>query len=99
MRIWKLSPTNLRDPIWRTWNPEPMIVRAESQSEARHLAVLKTVKYLPAIPGAPIKNPWAGLRKVEDSAPAPTVCEDITEQSVKYPAEGPAAVLEFGRER
>jgi len=61
MRIWKLTPTNLTDPIWKTWSPEPIIVRAESETEARKLAQLETLKYIPAIPGMPlIINPWAG---------------------------------------
>ena len=33
MRIWKLTPTNLADPIWKKWSPEPIIVRAESEAE------------------------------------------------------------------
>lgn len=31
MRIWKLMPTNLTDPIWKKWSPEPIIIRAESE--------------------------------------------------------------------
>ena len=53
MRIWKLNPTNLADPIWKLWSPEPVIVRAENEPEARLLAQLKTAKFLPAIPGQP----------------------------------------------
>jgi hypothetical protein len=49
MRIWKLIPINLRDPIWKKWSPEPIIVRAESESEARQWAQLKTAKHLPAV--------------------------------------------------
>ena len=64
MRIWKLIPTNLDDPIWKKWNPEPIIVRAESECGARHLAVLATVKTFPPIRYAPIAvNPWAVIRR------------------------------------
>jgi hypothetical protein len=35
MRIWKLTPTNLANPIWKKWSPEPIIVRAESEREGR----------------------------------------------------------------
>jgi hypothetical protein len=42
MRIWKLSPTDLTDSIWKIWSPEPIIVRARSEVEARHLAKLET---------------------------------------------------------
>jgi hypothetical protein len=38
MRIWKLIPTNLADPIWKLWSLEPIIVRAETEAEARLLA-------------------------------------------------------------
>jgi hypothetical protein len=38
MRVWKLTPTNLAAPIWKKWSPEPVIVRAENDSEARLLA-------------------------------------------------------------
>jgi hypothetical protein len=54
MRIWKLTPTNLTDPIWKKWSPEPIIVRAESEREARRLAVEKTVRTFPPIRYAPI---------------------------------------------
>jgi hypothetical protein len=56
MRIWKLTPTNLTDPIWKKWSPEPVIVRAESEAEARCLAVLKTLKYIPVISRMPISD-------------------------------------------
>ena len=32
MRIWKLTPSDLADPIWKLWSPEPIIVRAESEA-------------------------------------------------------------------
>ncbi len=95
MRIWKLTPTNLEDPIWKKWSPEPVVVRAAGEREARHLGVLETVKFLPAIPNAPIAvNPWGGYPKIGD--PLPTVCEDITEQTDKYSVDGPAEVLRHG---
>ena len=97
MRIWKLNPTNLADPIWKLWSPEPIIVRAENEAEARLLAQLKTAKFLPATPGQPITiNPWGGYRRMEDPAPPPIVCEDITEQTAEYSVDGPAEVLRHG---
>jgi len=95
MRIWKLTPTDTADPIWQKWSPEPIIVRADSEAEARHLAVLKTLKFLPAIPGAPISvNPWSGYPKIGD--PSPTTCEDIAEQTDDYSVDGPVEVLRHG---
>jgi hypothetical protein len=95
MRIWKLTPTNLTDPMWKKWSPEAIIVRGESEREARHLAVLKTTNTFPAIPGAPIAvNPWGGYPKIGD--PSPTLCEDITEQTDEYSVDGPAGVLRHG---
>jgi hypothetical protein len=95
MRIWKLTPTDSSDPIWKKWSAEPIVVRGESESEARHLAVLKTIKTFPSIPGMPILvNPWSGHRKIGD--PSPTTCEDITEQTEEYSVDGPAEVLRHG---
>jgi hypothetical protein len=54
MRIWKLTPTNLADPIRKKWSPESIIVRAESESEARQWAQLKRLKTFPAVPGMPL---------------------------------------------
>jgi hypothetical protein len=97
MRIWKLTPTDPYNPIWEKWSPEPIIVRARCAAEARHLAVLKTVKFLPAIPGAPISlSTWGGHKKLEDPGPLPSVCEDITEQTDEFSANGPAGVLRYG---
>ena len=97
MRIWKLTSTNLTDPIWKKWSTEPIIVRAESEAEARKLAQLKTLKYGPAVPGMPLTlNPWAGHKKIEDPDPRPTRCEDITEQTNEYSVDGPAEVLHHG---
>ena len=96
MRIWKLAPTNLTDPIWKKWSPEPIIVRAESEAEARDWAELKTMKTVPATPGLPIPvNPWGGF-KIEDSGPRPTFCQDITEQADEYSVDGPPEVLRHG---
>jgi hypothetical protein len=96
MRIWKLTPTDLTDPIWKgKWSPEPIIVRAESERDARHLAVFETVKTSPAIPSLPIPvNPWGGYPKIGD--PSPTLCEDITEQADMYSVDGLAEVLHHG---
>ena len=97
MLIWKLTPTNPDDPIWTKWSLEPIIVRAKSEREARHLAVLKTTKTFPAIPYAPLAvNPWGGYPKIGD--PSPTVCEDITEQAHGYSVDGPAEVLYHGEQ-
>ena len=96
MRIWKLTPTNLTDPIWKTYNPEPIIVRAGTEAEARNLAAFKTSTtiYDPQNFAQPIPiNPWSGYRKIEDLAPLPTTCEDITDQTNQYSVDGPAEVL------
>jgi hypothetical protein len=96
MRIWKLTPTDLSNPIWKIWTPEPIIVRAENAAEARHLAKLETLKFLPAIPHQPFTdNPWGGYKKIGDRAP-PIGCEDITEQTAEYSVDGAAAVLRHG---
>jgi hypothetical protein len=97
MRIWKLTPTDLADPIWKKWSPEPIIVRAESETEARDWAQLKTTKTGPAITGMPLSvNPWAAHKKIEDPGPLPTLCEDITEQTNEYSVDGPPEVLRHG---
>jgi len=41
-------------------------------------------------------NPWAGYEKIDDPAPPPIVCEDITEQTEEYSVDGPAEVLHHG---
>ena len=97
MRILKLTPTNLDNPIWKLWSPEPIIVRAESEAEARHLAKLKTLKFLPAAPGVPVRdNPWAGYKKIGDPGPGPILCEDITDQTNEFSVDGPPEVLRHG---
>jgi hypothetical protein len=63
MRIWKLIPTNLADPIWKLWSPEPIIVRAETEAEARLLAQLKTAKLSSAKRGQEITLNGAGIRR------------------------------------
>jgi hypothetical protein len=76
MRIWKLTPTKLTDPIWRKWSPEPIIVRAESEAEARDWAKLKTMKTFRATSGLPIPSILgAGIRSkipARDRLPAKT---------------------------
>jgi hypothetical protein len=95
VRIWKMTPTNLDDPIWKKWSPEPLIVRADGERQARRLAVEKTVKTFPAIRYAPIPvNPWGGYPKIGD--PSPTLCEDITDQTAEFSVDGPAEVLRHG---
>ena len=97
MRIWKLAPTDRSNSIWKKWSPEPIIVRAETEAEARHLALLKTIKTFPTVPWhvTPV-NPWSGHRKIGD--PSPTLCVDVTEQTVKYSVDGPAEVLLHGEQ-
>jgi hypothetical protein len=92
MRIWKLTPTNLKDPIWKKWSPEPIIVRPESERQARRLAETITNKTFPPLPPniMPI-NPWFGRPKIGD--PSPTTCEDMTEDTDEYSVDGPAEVL------
>jgi hypothetical protein len=97
MRIWKLMPIDPTAPIWKLWVPEPIFVRAESEAEARHLTQLATAKMLPAEFGKPIPiNPWSKYKKLDDPAPLPTRCEDVTGQTNEFSAEGPAAVLRHG---
>jgi hypothetical protein len=97
MRMLKLTPTYINDPIWKKWSPEPIIVRAESEREARRLAVARTIKIFPAIRYAPIPvNPWGGYPKIGD--PSPTWCEDITDKTTEFSVDGPAEVLRHGEE-
>jgi len=92
MRIWKLMPTDLSDPRWKIWKPDPIYVRAESEAQARRLAQLKTTKVVTPKFGEPIPiNPWGGHHKIEDSL-LPTTCEDVT-QTNEYSVEGLAAIL------
>jgi hypothetical protein len=97
MRIWRLTATNPQDPIWKgNWSPEPVIVRAESEAQARRLAEAATSNAFLPIPWqmSPI-NPWRGYKKKGDLAP-PTLCEDIAEQTDEYSVNGPAEVLRHG---
>src|SRR5690349_22222027 len=56
VRIWKLTPNRARRPDMEELEPEPIIVRAESGTEAWQWAELKTAEYLPAVPqGCPGK--------------------------------------------
>jgi hypothetical protein len=97
MQIWKLSPADPTALIWKLWGPEPIIVRAESEAEARHLAELATAKFLPAQPGQPIPiNPWSCHQKIGD--PSSTACEYVTDQTNEFSADGPAMVLRHGEE-
>ena len=98
MRIWKLTPTNLTDPIWNKWSPEPIIVRAENEATARHLAHLEVASF-PTISGPPniIINPWSRYKLIGDPAPLPTRCKDITEQTAEYSVDGAAEVLSHGK--
>ena len=95
MRIWKLTPTDLSDPIWKKWSHEPIIVRAETERQARRLAETITNKSFPPLRWdlMPV-NPWFGRPKIGD--PSPTTCEDITDQTDEYSVDGPAEVLRHG---
>jgi len=76
MRIWKLTPTNSADPIWKIWSPEPIIVRAESERQAQRLAAAITNKpFAPVPPMLMPVNPWFDRPKIGD--PSPIVCEDV----------------------
>jgi hypothetical protein len=95
MRIWKLTPTDTADPIWKKWSPELIIVRAESERQARRLAETITNKTLPPLPPNIMPfNPWFGRPKIGD--PSPTLCEDTTEQTDEYSVNGSAEVLRHG---
>jgi hypothetical protein len=99
MRLFKLTPANPADDIWRFWEPEPVIVRAESESEARDLAEPTTAKMFPRLPpDVPIPtNPWSTHQKLMvPPLPHPTLCEDITDKTTEFSVDGPAAVLEHG---
>ena len=86
MPLWKLTPTDPSDPIWKHWSPDPVLVRAESEVQARQLAQLKTSQLLSVRPGEPkLINPWGD--------PSPTTCQDVTGHTNEFPAQGPAAVL------
>jgi hypothetical protein len=95
MRIWKLTATNLTDPIWKKWSPEPIIVRAEKERQAQRLAASITNKtFAPLPPNIMPVNPWFGRPTIGD--PSPIVCEDITDQTDEYSVDGPAEVLHHG---
>ena len=82
--------------IWKLWSPEPIIVRAENESEAKRLAHFETLKYLPVITGRqPAHNPWSGYKKIVDPEP-PIRCEDITDHTDEYSVDGSAEVLRHG---
>src|ERR1700755_779790 len=64
MRIWKLTPVDPLGPIWKKWCPEPIIVRAECEAEARRLAGFVTNKTFALLtPMLTPVNPWFGYRK------------------------------------
>jgi len=95
MHIWKLTPTNLADPIWKKWSPESIIVRAENERQAERLAAASTIKtFAPVPPNIMPDNPWFNRPKIGD--PSPTTCEDITDQTDEYSVDGPAEVLRHG---
>lgn len=96
MRIWKLTPIDLSNPIWRLWNPEPIFVRAETEAQARDLAESKTTKGHPPDGKLLPLNPWGKHKLLDDPAPLPTLCEDVTDQTTEYSIDGPAEVLRHG---
>ena len=68
MRVWKLTPRDLSDPIWQDWKSKPMFVRADTEREARQLAETKTTAVRPTQSGVPIPlNPWGTHKKIEAS--------------------------------
>jgi hypothetical protein len=98
MRIWKLTPTDLTEPIWKKWSPEPIIVRAESEAEGSAYGRIQTNKYFPPLPPMPMPVSLGGHKKKGDPSPRPTLCEDIGEQTDEYSVDGPAEVLRHGEE-
>jgi hypothetical protein len=98
MRIYKLIPTNPNDFIWRFWEPEPVMVRAEDESQAHHLAALATTKSFRLEPGVPIPmNPWSAHQKITDPPmPLPSVIQDVTDHQNQFSAAGEAMVLRHG---
>lgn len=83
MRIWKLTPIDAADPVWKGYDTKPMFVRAESAGEAQGLAELATVQYVSTTSVCLQGNPWRNYR---------TRCEDVTD-TTGHSVDGPVEVL------
>lgn len=58
MRIWKLTPIDAADPVWKGYDTKPMLVRAENAREAQALVELATIQYISTTSGYLQGNPW-----------------------------------------
>jgi hypothetical protein len=84
MRIWKLTPVDPSDPVWKSYDIKPIFVRAESANKAQDLAQYATLQFGAPIPWQKAEyNPWVGYK---------TRVEDITDTR-DYSVDGPAEVL------
>ena len=74
------------------------MVRAQTESEARHLAALATTKSFRLEPDVPIPvNPWSAHQKMADPpTPLPSVIQDVTDQQNEFSVAGEAMVLRHG---
>jgi hypothetical protein len=48
MRIWKLTPVDPADPVWKDYDTEPMFVRAESAAKAQDLPPIQNTSVYPS---------------------------------------------------
>jgi hypothetical protein len=89
MRIWKLTPKDPSDPVWKDWSSKPTFVRADAEGVARKLAASRTTQATPIRRGQPVPlNPWETFA---------STCEDVTEPYAGvYSVDGPPAVLRLG---
>jgi hypothetical protein len=86
MRIWKLTPVDPSDPVWKGYDiNRPMFIRAESANRAQDLATYATLQFCTPLlhPEKAEYNPWVGYK---------TRVEDVTDTS-DYSVDGPAEVL------
>ena len=83
MRIWKLTPIDAADPVWKGYDTKPMLVRAENAREAQALVELAAIQYIWTTSGYLQGNPWRDYR---------TQCEDVTDTS-GHLVDGSAEVL------
>jgi hypothetical protein len=85
VRIWKLTPVDPSDPVWKGYDINKlMIVRAESANKAQDLAQYATLQLGTPIPWDKAEyNPWVGYK---------TRVEDVTDTS-DYSVDGPPEVL------
>ncbi len=82
MRIWKLEAVDPSDPVWKQYNyPDPIFVRAKSESRARIVVQLAISNLVPAL-GSTASSPWAGEK---------TTCVPCSDSG--FSPDGPEEVL------